>query len=140
MTSFTNPDDDRLRALFKQPLSIAVIGLSPKPARPSSRVARAMQQAGHTIIPVRPAVSEVLGEKAHARLLDLPDLPDIVNVFRAPEYVDDIVDSCIALGCKVLWLQEGVINLTAAQCAQAAGMLVIMDKCLIKEYRRLAPS
>ncbi|MGD8828495.1 MAG: CoA-binding protein, partial [Gammaproteobacteria bacterium] len=100
-------------------------------------VARAMQGYGYKIIPVRPGVDEILGEPAVADLADLDEAVDIVDVFRAPEHVDGIVDTCIENGLKVLWLQEGVVNEAAAERARQAGMFVVMDRCIYKEYAAL---
>src|SRR5690606_26372782 len=113
---------------------IAVVGLSPDPERPSNGVARALQQFGYRIIPVRPKVDTLLGESAYPDLRALPVRPDIVDVFRAPEHVPEIVDDCIALGVKVLWLQEGVVNVAAAEKARAHGITVVMDRCIYKEW------
>jgi predicted CoA-binding protein len=132
--AFSNPSLDDIRALLKKTKTIAVVGLSPKPSRPSHGVSAAMQGFGYRIIPVRPAVSEVLGEKAYADLHELPSLPDMVDVFRAPEHVGPIVDSCIELGIKAIWLQDGVINEAAAQKAADAGMTVVMDRCIYRDY------
>jgi hypothetical protein len=134
---FSNPSLEQIKTLLQQIKHIAVVGLSPKTARPSHQVARAMQGYGYHIIPVRPAVAEVLGEKAYASLEDVPDPVDLVNVFRAPEHVAPIIDSCIARGVKAVWLQDGVINNTEALRAQAAGMMVIMDRCIFRDYIQL---
>jgi len=131
---FENPSPDRIRALLREVKTIAVLGLSDNPARPSYHVAQALQGFGYRIIPVRPAQSEVLGEKAYVKLADLPATPDLVDVFRAPEHVPGIVDECIAKGVGRLWLQEGVVNEAAAEKARAAGMTVVMDRCIYKEY------
>ena len=112
---FTNPTPDQLRSLLREVKTIAVVGLSPNVARPSYRVSRAMQGFGYRIVPVRPAVSEVLGEKAYARLSDIPFEVDLVDVFRNPDDVGPIVDECIALGVRRLWLQDGVVNEEAAE-------------------------
>lgn len=137
--NFTNPAPDEIRALLQRAHTLAVVGLSPNPARPSFSVARAMQGYGYRIIPVRPATDSVLGEKAWPDLRHLPGPVDIVDVFRAPEFVDAIVDDCIAIKAPALWLQEGVINEVAAERARAAGIMVIMDRCIYKEYRALMP-
>ncbi len=131
--SFANPALDDIRALLQRVKSIAIVGYSPKPQRPSHSVAAALQMRGYRIIPVRPAIDEGLGEKAYARISDLPEVPDLVDVFRQPAAVDAIVDDCIALGVKNLWLQDGVINEPAALRAQAAGMLVVMDRCTLRD-------
>jgi predicted CoA-binding protein len=135
--SFANPDDATLRPLLDRIRTIAVVGLSPQPARPSYRVAQAMQRYGYRIIPVRPLVDEVLGEKAYPRLADLPFAVDLVDVFRAAEHVPAIVEQCLALHLPAIWIQEGIIHDDAAQRAQAGGMTVVMNRCLLKEYVRL---
>lgn len=137
---FSNPKPEEIRALLKQVKTIAVVGLSPKPDRPSHAVARALQRFGYRIVPVRPAVDEVLGEKAYARLTDIPFPVDLVDVFRAPEHVPAIVEAAIAIGAKAIWLQEGVINEPAAERAQAAGLTVVMDRCIYKDYIALMPA
>jgi predicted CoA-binding protein len=135
--SFTNPTPDQIRTLLTQVHSVAVVGLSPQPARPSFNVAKALQGFGYRIIPVRPLVDEVLREKAYPDLESLPELPDIVDVFRASEHVPAIVDSCIKLGIKNLWLQDGVIHEEAALRAQAAGITVVMDRCIYRDHSQL---
>ena len=134
---FENPDLDAIRELLETVKTIAVVGLSPNPARPSHRVAGALQRAGYRIIPVRPAVTKVLGEKAYARLTDIPFAVDIADVFRAPAYVDDIVSDCIAAGIPRLWLQDGIIIEPAALRAQAAGITVVMNRCLARDRYNL---
>lgn len=131
--TFPNPSSDEIRRLLREVRSIAVLGLSPNPSRPSFRVAQGMQGKGYRIIPVRPMVEEVLGEKAYPDLESLPELPDIVDVFRAPEHVPEIVDSCIKLGIKRIWLQDGVIHEEAAQRARDAGIVVVMDRCMWRD-------
>lgn len=133
---FTNPDSEKIGQLLRRVNSIAVVGLSPNPARPSFRVAQGLQDYGYRIIPVRPLVTEVLGEKAYPDLESLPGLPDIVDVFRAPEHVPAIVESCIRLGIRNLWLQDGVINEAAALRATEAGITVVMDLCMWREVVR----
>ncbi|OGS81721.1 MAG: CoA-binding protein [Gallionellales bacterium GWA2_59_43] len=128
--TFTNPSSDEIRRLLQDVRSIAILGLSPNASRPSFRVAQALQAKGYRIIPVRPMTDEVLGEKAYPDLESLPELPDIVDVFRASEHVPAIVDSCIKLGIKRIWLQEGVIHEEAALRAQAAGITVVMNRCM----------
>lgn len=135
--NYTSPGSDELRGLLNAIKTIAVVGLSPNPSRPSHHVAAAMQGFGYRIIPVRPAVSEVLGETAYPDLNALPCKPDLVNVFRAPEHVMPIVDACIALGIKAIWLQDGVVNEAAAAKAAAAGITVVMDRCIYRDYMRL---
>ena len=131
---FANPSPDQIRSLLQAVKTIAVVGLSPRAERPSYRVSRSMQGFGYRIVPVRPAVSEVLGEKAYARLSDMPFVPDLVDVFRASAEVGPIVDECIALGVKRIWLQDGVIDEAAAARALAAGITVVMDRCIWRDY------
>lgn len=130
---FSNPAPEKIRLILNTVHSIAVVGLSPNQARPSFRVARGLQTLGYRIIPVRPLISDVLGEKAFPDLESLPELPDIVDVFRAAEHVPAIVESCIKLGIKNLWLQQGVIHEAAAQRAMEAGITVVMDRCMWRD-------
>ncbi len=123
--------------MLKSSRTIAVVGLSGQRMRPSYGVAEYMQREGYKIIPVNPRESEVLGEKCYARLEDIPEAIDIVDVFRRPEFVPEIVNSAIAIGAKALWLQEGVIHEAAAEKARQAGLSVIMDRCILKEHARL---
>ena len=134
--SFKNPPAEDIKRLLENAKSIAVVGLSPKPDRPSHGVSAAMQRFGYRIVPVRPAVDEILGEKAYPDLDHLPGPVDIVDVFRAPEYVDGIVDQCIAHKLPALWLQQGVVNEAAAERAREAGIVVVMDRCIYKDYVR----
>jgi predicted CoA-binding protein len=135
--SFENPDDAALRALLTSVKTIAVVGLSPQPERPSYRVAQAMQRHGYRIVPVRPGIGEVLGEKAYPSLADIPFKVDLVDVFRAAEHVPAIVEQALALHLPAIWIQEGIVHDAAAQRAQAGGMTVVMDRCLLKETIRL---
>lgn len=132
--SFRNPGREEISRILSSATTIAVVGLSPKPERPSFGVASAMQQFGYRIIPVRPNVAELLGEKAYPDLQSLPEVPDIVDVFRASDHVPEIVDDCIEIGAKVLWLQEGVVNEPAAEKARKHGITVVMDRCIYKEW------
>ena len=134
---FRNPDSDGLRALLKRAKTVAVVGLSPNPDRPSHRIGKRLKEWGYRVVPVRPALDEVLGEKAYPNLAAIPFKPDLVDVFRSPDQVDPVVDECIALGIPALWLQEGVVNEAAALRAQAAGIEVVMDRCISVDYRRL---
>lgn len=131
--TYSNPSAEVIRQLLQNVHSVAVLGLSPNPARPSFRVAQGLQAKGYRIVPVRPLVDEVLGEKAYPDLESLPELPDIVDVFRASEHVPAIVDSCIKLGIKRIWLQDGVIHEEAAQRARDAGITVVMDRCMWRD-------
>ncbi|HTS76808.1 MAG TPA: CoA-binding protein [Bryobacteraceae bacterium] len=123
--------------ILKSARTIAVVGLSSSRARPSNGVAEYMQRAGYRIIPVNPNETEVLGEKSYARLEDVPEKIDIVDVFRRPEFVPEIAESAIRVGAATLWLQEGVVHEAAAQRASAAGLAVVMDKCILKEHRKM---
>ncbi|QQS55376.1 MAG: CoA-binding protein [Candidatus Competibacteraceae bacterium] len=134
---FTNPSTDEIRALLGRIKTIAVVGLSASPARPSHGVARALQDFGYRVIPVNPAVTELLGERAYPRLRDLPEPVDLVNVFRDPRHVAAIADDCVALKLPALWLQDGVIDAAAALRARAAGLTVVMDRCIYRDYLRL---
>jgi uncharacterized protein len=134
---FSNPTLDDIRQLLNNVHSIAVLGLSPNPARPSFRVAQGLQGFGYRVIPVRPKVDEVLGEKAFPDLESLAGLPDIVDVFRAAEHVPAIVESCIRLGIKNLWLQEGIIHEEAALRAKQAGINVVMDRCMWRDAMQM---
>jgi len=136
---FSNPDDEALRGLLRRVVAIAVVGFSPKASRPSHSVSAAMQRFGYRIIPVRPMIRTGLGETAYPDLFSIPEphQVDLVNVFRAPEHVLEIVDACIALGLRAIWFQEGVINEEAALRAQDAGISVVMDRCISREYARL---
>lgn len=128
--TFSNPSDDEIEAYLKGVRRIAILGLSPNPNRPSHQVAKSVQHFGFEIVPVRPAVAEVLGEQAYRVLEDVPGRIDLVDVFRASEYVAEIVDQCLRLGIPAIWLQDGVIDPAAAQRARAGGMFVVMDDCL----------
>lgn len=132
-----NPSPDEIRALLKRARSIAVVGLSPKSDRPSYTVARAMQGFGYRIVPVRPAVAEVLGEKAYARLADIPFPVDLVDVFRAAQHIPAVVEEAIAIGAPALWIQDGIVHEAAAERARAAGLTVVMDRCIWRDYVNL---
>ena len=114
--------------------TIAVIGLSDRPDRPSHYVSAYMQQHGYTIYPVNPSITEVLGEKSYASLADLPIKPDVVNVFRVSALIPGIVDEMLALGLTNLWVQQGIVNLEAATHAEQHGIRVVMDRCLMIEH------
>ena len=120
--------------------TIAVVGLSSDEARDSHSVSKYMQAAGYRIVPVNPAETEVLGEKAHPTVASIPAPPEIVNVFRRAEATPGVVDDAIAAGAKVIWMQPGVVNEKAAAKARAAGLEVVMDRCIRTEHRRLAAS
>lgn len=117
--------------------TIAVVGLSPNRLRPSHGVSQYMQSQGYRIIPVNPGHAEILGQTAYKRLEDIPEPVEIVNIFRRSDQVGPVVDSAIAIGAKVVWMQEGVENDEAAGKARAAGLEVVMDRCILKEHRRV---
>ncbi|HMP60445.1 MAG TPA: CoA-binding protein [Gemmatales bacterium] len=131
-----NASPEEIRALLTRTQTIAVVGLSDKPDRPSFGVAEYMQRQGYRIVPINPSASEILGEKSYPDLRSAPGPFDMVNVFRKPEAVPEIVAEAIAVGAKSLWLQEGVVHNEAADQARAAGLAVVMDRCLLKEHRR----
>jgi predicted CoA-binding protein len=122
------------------PRTIAVIGLSEIPSKPSHYVSAYMQQRGYKIYPINPSIPEVLGEKSYTNLADLPIKPDIVNVFRLPKFIPAIVDEMLQLGLPNLWVQLGIVNLEAAARAGAGGIHVVMDRCIMVEHRRLTSS
>lgn len=134
---FSNPQPAEICRLLRTVQSIAVVGLSANTARPSFHVAQALQRYGYRILPVHPVAGSVLGEVTYADLAQLPFTPDIVEVFRAPEHVPAIVTSCIALGIKKLWLQDGVIHEAAALAAQQAGITVVMNRCMLRDRSQL---
>ncbi|GAB4060659.1 CoA-binding protein [Uliginosibacterium sediminicola] len=137
MSRFRNPDEARIAELLRTVKTVAVVGLSPNPARPSYGVAASMQRHfGWQIVPVRPLLSEVLGEKAYASLREIPFAIDLVDVFRNPDTLAPIVDDAIAIGAPRLWLQDGVINEAEALRAQAAGIEVIMNRCVWRDALR----
>jgi uncharacterized protein len=126
---------DEIGELLKRTKTIAVVGLSDSPLRPSYGVSAYMQSHGYRIIPVNPGIKGALGEKAVATLSDIGEKIDIVDVFRRSEFVPDVVDEVIRLKVPAIWLQEGVIHEEAAEKARKAGILVVMDKCMLKEHR-----
>lgn len=129
------PDSDPVADLLKRSRTIAVVGLSSSPLRPSHGVAAYMQTQGYRIIPVNPEIHGSLGEKAYGSLLEVPEKIDIVNIFRRPEHVAEVVDQAIRLKIPAIWMQEGVIDEAAAQKARQAGMFVVMDRCILQEHR-----
>lgn len=129
------PKSDPIRELLERARFIAVVGLSDSPLRPSHGVAAYMQAQGYKIIPVNPTISEALGEKSYASLFDVPGKIDVVNIFRRPEFVEEIVDQAIQLRIPAVWMQEEVINERAAEKARNAGLFVAMDLCILKEHQ-----
>ncbi len=127
---------DSASDLLKNSRVIAVVGLSSRSHRPSYGVAEYLQSVGYRVIPVNPAETEILGEKCYARLEDIPDHVDIVDIFRRSEFVPEIVESAIRIGASGVWMQEGVIHAEAAERARRAGLLVVMNACILKEHIR----
>ena len=127
---------DPIHELLSRIKTIAVVGLSDSPLRPSHGVSAYMQSHGYRIVPVNPHITEALGESSYPSLADVPEKIDLVDVFRRSEYVDDIVQQAIQLKIPAIWLQEGVINERAAEKARKAGMFVVMDRCVLKEHRK----
>ena len=129
------PNSDPIRDLLAQAKTIAVVGLSDSPLRPSHGVSAYMQAQGYKIIPVNPSIEEALGEKSYPSLVDVPEKIDLVNIFRRPEFVDEVVDQAIQREVPAVWMQEDVINEAAATKARNAGLFVVMDRCILKEHR-----
>lgn len=127
--------NDEIGKLLQSARNIAVVGLSDSPLRPSYGVSAYMQSHGYKIIPVNPTIRGALGEKAVAKLEDVKEKIDIVDVFRRPEHVAEVVDEAIRLKVPAIWLQEGVIDEAAAEKARQAGIQVVMDRCILKEHR-----
>ncbi len=128
----------KIKEILAQSKTIAMVGLSPKENRPSNIVARYLMAAGYTIIPVNPGQGEILAEKCYPSLLEIPQAVDLVDIFRRPEEVGPVVDDAIQIGAKVVWMQEGIVNEEAALVARAAGLTVIMDRCLKIDHASLA--
>jgi uncharacterized protein len=125
---------DPVSEILKTSHTISVVGLSNRRFRPSYGVAEYLQSVGYRIIPVNPNETEILGEKAYARLEDIPERVDIVDIFRRSEFVPEIVESAIRIGARAVWMQESVIHAEAAERARRAGLFVIMDHCILKEH------
>ena len=130
------PSDAVVAELFRTARTIAVVGLSSSRFRASYGVSRYMQSAGYRVVPVNPNEREVLGEKAYARLEDVPEHVDIVDIFRRSEFVQPIVEDAIRMGASAVWMQEGVVDEQSAMKARAAGLAVVMDRCILKEHSR----
>jgi predicted CoA-binding protein len=132
------PTSDRIAEILRTSKTIAVVGLSSRRLRPSYGVADYLKSQGYRIFPVNPNETEVLGEKCYARLEDVPEHVDIVDIFRRSEYVPEIVESAVRIGARAIWMQEGVAHLEAAERARRAGLFVIMNTCIFKEHVRNA--
>ncbi|HEX3780745.1 MAG TPA: CoA-binding protein [Pseudonocardiaceae bacterium] len=131
-------DPEIIRRVVTQARSVAVVGASPDPDRPSHGVARYLHSVGLRVFPVNPAISSLFGLTVYPSLADLPEHVDIVDVFRRPEYVREIAEAAVTIGADALWLQLGVVDPAAAQLAEAGGLDVVMDRCLAIEHRRLS--
>src|SRR6476620_11805230 len=129
------PQSDPIADLLQRAKTIAVVGLSCNPLRPSHGVSAYMQSHGYRIIPVNPNIQECLGETAYRALLEVPEKVDIVNIFRRSEFVEEVVDQAIQLKVPAIWMQEEVINERAAKKARQAGIFVVMELCILKEHR-----
>ena len=136
MPESTQISNDAITQILATSKTIAVVGLSANRMRPSYGVAEYLKSAGYRIIPVNPNQEDVLGEKSYARLEDVPGRVDIVDIFRRPEFVPEIVDSAIRIGARGIWMQEGVVHAEAAEKARNAGLFVIMDSCILKEHAK----
>lgn len=134
------PLPSAVRRILRESRTIAVVGLSPNPERPSYQVARYLQEAGYRIIPVNPGQSEILNESCYPDLRSVPVKIDVVDIFRRSEEVEPIIREAIAIGAKMIWMQQGIVNETAARLAEEAGLTVIMDRCLKIELERLRGS
>ena len=128
--------DTEIKSILEKSRTVAVVGLSDKPYRPSQGVALYLQEHGFRIIPVNPNIKEALGEKSYASLKDISEPIDVVDIFRKSEAVGPIVDDAIEVGAKAIWMQEGVVNEEAAQKAREAGLSVVMNKCMMKEHKK----
>lgn len=135
--AFANPSISELCATLCEVRVIAVVGLSPNPSRPSHRIAAAMQRRGFRIIPVHPAAREILGEPVSRSLREVGEPFDLVNVFRAADAVDAIVDDCVAIDARRLWIQEGIVNAPAALRAAGHGIWTVMDRCIWRDFNGL---
>jgi predicted CoA-binding protein len=131
---------DPAEKILRSARTIAVVGLSANPRRPSHGVARYLQRAGYRIIPVNPNVAEVLGERAYPTLSELPEPVDVVEVFRRSDFAGPIVDEAITIGAGAVWLQDGVVDEAAAERARAAGLDVVMDDCMMRRHASMSPS
>ncbi len=132
-----NPTDEEIKEILKGVKNIAVVGLSDKPGRDGHRVAAYLKTQGYKLFPVNPTIEKTLGENSYPRLEDIPEHIDVVDIFRAPEHVPSIVESAMAIGAKVVWMQLGVVNEEAAERGRDAGLTVVIDRCMMQEHKRL---
>lgn len=129
--------ENKIKNILQTSKVIAVVGLSDKPDRPSFEVASYLKDHGYTIIPVNPMIKSVFGLKSYPDLLSIPKKIDVVDIFRKSEFVPEIVDQAIKIGAKVIWMQEGVVNEEAKKKAEEVGLTVVMDRCMMKEHKRM---
>ncbi len=129
--------DESVRGVLLGSQTVAVVGLSNDPERYSYKVAKYLQEQGYRIIPVNPNVKEILGEKSYSDLLFVPERVDVVQIFRKPEFVPEIVDQAIQIGAKTIWMQEGIVHEAAARKARKAGLQVVMNQCMMKNHYKL---
>jgi hypothetical protein len=137
MATFENPGDDAIRDLLRRVRRIAVVGLSPKPHRDSNRVARYLQQAGYDVVPVYPREETILGQRVYRSVREIPEPVDLVDVFRRSEALGEVFDDAIAAGAPAIWLQLDCVDFARARLAQARGLTVVMDRCLMVDHARL---
>lgn len=123
--------------ILKEFRNVAVVGLSANPGRPSNQIASYLAEHGYNIIPVNPNAQEILGRKSYPDLISVPEKVEVVQIFRRPEDVMPVIDEAIEIGARAVWMQEGIVNEEAAARARDAGLLVVMDKCMLREHRRL---
>lgn len=134
---FNNASDDEIKQILSTAKVIAVVGLSTKPDQESYKVADYLKKQGYQIIPVNPNITETLGEKSYPDLQSIPEKIDVVDIFRKAEAIPAIVDAAIQIGAKVIWMQEGIVNNTAAAKAHNAGLKVVMNKCMMKQHKSI---
>ncbi|HEY4886001.1 MAG TPA: CoA-binding protein [Myxococcales bacterium] len=134
--AFQNPSPGEIKALLQRVKTVAVVGLSTDPDRPSYSVAMYLQQNGYRIVPVRPGGGEILGEKVYGGLSDIPFAVDLVDHFRRSSLVGPHIDEAIRVRVPAIWMQEGIVDEAAAERARAAGLVVVMDRCMLKEHRK----
>ncbi len=130
------PSPEGIKEILKSTKVVALVGISEDNTKPSHKVGKFLKSKGYKVIPVNPKHDTIIGEKSYTNLLDIPDEIDVVDIFRKPEAVDEIVDEAIKKGVKVVWMQEGVINEKASKKAKDAGLKVVMDRCMYKEYKK----
>jgi predicted CoA-binding protein len=130
-------EPDAIRAILRSARTVAVVGMSPNPERDSHAVGRYLMDAGYSVIPVNPGADEILGRRCYRTLAEVPGPVDIVDIFRRPEHVPPIVEEAIRIGARVVWMQDGVVHEEAAARARAAGLTVVMDRCMLRDHRAL---